>query len=69
MQSAASNIIKECCWALSNIAAGSTDLVNTLIDSHAFDRCFYLAKSYNLDTKKEATWVLCNAITGADVIG
>lgn len=51
---------------MSNIAAGPDDQVAALVNSHAFERMFFVAKSYNIDNRKEALWVLCNAITGSD---
>jgi len=61
------NIIKECCWAFSNICAGPVRHIKVFLESNAFDRILSLATSYNLDHRKEALWVICNAITGADV--
>jgi len=61
-----SNIIKECCWALSNITAGPTHHVEKFVESTAFDRIIVLTHSTNIDHRKESLWVLCNAITGAD---
>lgn len=61
-----SNIIKESCWALSNITAGPGAHVAKFIDSTAFDRIVVLTTSTNIDNRKEALWVLCNAITGAE---
>ena len=60
------NLIKEVCWALSNITAGPASHITQLIESSAFDRIFFLSKSYNIDHRKEALWVICNAITGGD---
>lgn len=60
------NLIKEVCWALSNICAGPSSHIAKLVDSTAFDRVFFLANSYNIDHRKEALWVICNAITGGD---
>lgn len=63
-----SNLIKECCWALSNITAGPPAHIEKFIESQAFARIKQLTLSYNLDHRKESLWVLCNAITGSDVI-
>jgi importin subunit alpha-1 len=62
------NLIKEVCWALSNICAGPVQHIHKLIDSTAFDRVFFLSKSYNIDHRKEALWVICNSITGGDLM-
>lgn len=61
-----SNVIKECCWALSNIAAGTQLHIQRMVESEAFARILSLAHSKNIDNKKEALWVICNSITGAD---
>jgi hypothetical protein len=63
-----SGLIKECCWAFSNITAGPPRHIEKLVDSTAFERIVSLSASYNIDHRKEALWVLCNAITGADSI-
>jgi hypothetical protein len=61
------NIIKECCWAFSNICAGPVRHIKHFLESPAFERMIHICSSYNLDHRKEALWVICNAITGADV--
>lgn len=63
-----SNVIKEVCWALSNIVAGPPEHIMQLVDSSTFERVMYLAESFNIDHKKEALWVIVNAITGGDAI-
>lgn len=61
-----SNIIKECLWGFSNISAGSSAHIESLVDCEAFVRIKYLAQSTNIDLRKESLWVICNSITGAD---
>ena len=68
LMSANSNLIKECCWALSNIAASSVHHVEALSKHHCFSRLIQIALSKNLDNRKEALWVICNALTGADPV-
>jgi importin subunit alpha-1 len=68
MFSNSSHMIKECCWALSNITAGPSAHIEALVESEAFNRIIQLTKSYSIDNRKEAVWVLVNAITGADAI-
>ena len=63
-----STTVKEACWAISNITAGPVDHIVKFLESAAFERIMQLAKSNNIDNKKEALWVLCNAITGCDHI-
>jgi importin subunit alpha-1 len=38
MNSNSSNMIKECCWAISNITAGPTGHIDSFIESEAFNR-------------------------------
>lgn len=68
MNSNSSNMIKECCWALSNITAGPASHIEAFVDSEIFNRIIQLTKSYSIDNRKEAVWVLVNGITGADTI-
>lgn len=63
-----SSIVRECCWALSNIAAGPQTHIEAMIRSAAFERVLNLCHSKNIDNKKESLWVVCNAITGADLL-
>lgn len=43
LYSSNSGLIKECCWALSNICAGPPDHISLLVNDPIFDRCMYLA--------------------------
>lgn len=61
-----SNLIKESLWALSNISAGPCSHVERFVHCDAFDRVQSLTKSPNIDIRKEALFVMCNAVTGAD---
>lgn len=60
-------LIKETLWSFSNITAGPVHHVEKFFESDAFDRILILSESRNLDLKKEALYVLANAITGADI--
>jgi len=48
-----SNIVKEAIWALSNIAAGSSNQVSALVDSAAYDRIIVLTDNTNIDLRKK----------------
>ncbi len=63
-----SNIIKECLWSFSNITAGPSSHIEKFIESDSMDRVLFLTESRNIDIRKEAMYVICHAITGADVI-
>ena len=62
-----STIVKETLWAFSNITAGVQSHVQLLLNHPSFDRILVLSKNPNIDIRQEALWVLCNAITGADL--
>ena len=59
--------MKETCWAFSNITAGSTSNIEKFIEHHAFERVLEIAmNATNPDHRKEALWVVGNAVTGSD---
>ena len=61
-----SNLMKEVCWCLSNITAGSVNQVESFLDSPVFEEVLEVSlNSKRSDEKREALWVFCNAITGA----
>ena len=60
------NLVKESLWALSNISAGPCSHVERLVHSDVFNRVQSLTTSPNIDIRKEATFVMCNAVTGSD---
>ena len=60
------NIVKESLWALSNISAGPCSHVERFVQSDVFERVQSLTTSPNIDIRKEATFVMCNAVTGSD---
>lgn len=43
LYSSNSGLIKECCWALSNICAGPPEHISLLVNDPIFDRVMYLA--------------------------
>lgn len=63
-----STIIKETLWAFSNITAGPQSHVEKFVNSDAFDRIMILTESRNIDIRKESLYVMCNAITGSDLV-
>lgn len=63
------NIRKEACWALSNIAAGTTEQVQTLINAGAIAKVSTLllalsSSESQSDVLKEAVWCVSNATSG-----
>ena len=61
-----SNVLKECLWTFSNITASTSIHVAKFVESNAFDRVVFLTENKYLDLKKEAIWVLTNALTNGD---
>ena len=62
-------IQKETCWTLSNIAAGTVDQIQGVLDSGAIPPIVELASAENTDAevKNEACWVLLSATScGSD---
>jgi hypothetical protein len=63
-------IQKEACWTLSNVAAGSIDQIQTVLDSGAVPSLVALASAPGTDpeVKNEACWVVLNATScGSDL--
>jgi hypothetical protein len=63
-----STLVKECCWAASNVTASDNSLhVERFVESSLFPTIISTALNSNRRaTKCEALWALCNAITGSD---
>jgi len=62
-------IQKEACWTLSNIAAGTVDQIQAVIDSKAIPPLVHLVNDKNTDqeVRSEACWVVLNATScGSD---
>ena len=60
-----SGLMKEVCWCLSNITAGSVNQVDSFVNSSVFEEVLEVSlNSKRPDERREALWVLCNAITG-----
>eukprot|EP00286_Rhodomonas_abbreviata_P014380 CAMPEP_0181324108 /NCGR_PEP_ID=MMETSP1101-20121128/20170_1 /TAXON_ID=46948 /ORGANISM="Rhodomonas abbreviata, Strain Caron Lab Isolate" /LENGTH=488 /DNA_ID=CAMNT_0023432235 /DNA_START=100 /DNA_END=1566 /DNA_ORIENTATION=- len=57
-------ILKECCWTLSNISAGTTAQIQQLISSGVFPHVVSLTASSTLKVRKEALWCICNVLSG-----
>ena len=57
-------IRREACWALSNIAGGSSQQVQALFDATppVFPKVLEIVRTSTLDVRKEALWVLINGI-------
>eukprot|EP01061_Rhynchopus_euleeides_P005620 TRINITY_DN1483_c0_g1_i2.p1 TRINITY_DN1483_c0_g1~~TRINITY_DN1483_c0_g1_i2.p1 ORF type:complete len:352 (+),score=102.64 TRINITY_DN1483_c0_g1_i2:139-1056(+) len=60
------HVLKECLWAISNVAAGTSSQLQHLIDLDFMVLLVDLMTTQNLptDVMKEAAWVLANAMEG-----
>ena len=61
------SIRKEACWVISNIAAGSVEQIQAVIDSGVFPKLIeFLKRDDQNDVRKEAVWIVCNALDGGN---
>ena len=60
--------VKEICWALSNLTASAKHHVEKFAESRLVGQMvnIVLDSSLSIDARKEALWVICNAITTAE---
>ncbi|KAI7871639.1 armadillo-type protein [Spinellus fusiger] len=54
---------KDVCWAISNITAGDTLQVQTVIDAGVIPLLVDAIKTGDFLTKKEACWAICNVVS------
>ncbi|KAH0488224.1 MAG: hypothetical protein KVP17_000033 [Porospora cf. gigantea B] len=57
---------KEALWALSNIAAGSSHQIQKVIDAGIIPQVINVLQTQDFEVKREAGWVISNAITGGN---
>eukprot|EP01130_Rhizamoeba_saxonica_P004257 TRINITY_DN1744_c2_g1_i2.p1 TRINITY_DN1744_c2_g1~~TRINITY_DN1744_c2_g1_i2.p1 ORF type:complete len:455 (-),score=85.83 TRINITY_DN1744_c2_g1_i2:90-1454(-) len=63
------SIVRESCWALSNLAAGPIEHIHILCESEIIPLVVHTAlHSQRLEVKREALWVLCNMTSGGEYI-
>jgi hypothetical protein len=57
-------IRREACWALSNIAAGSSQQVQALFDATppVFPKVLEIVRTDTMDVRREALWVVVNGL-------
>ena len=55
-----------CCFAFSNILAGSNEQIQDVIDCGAFDKLIELVLGDNFKVKREAAYAIRNAVLTAD---
>ena len=56
-------MVKEACFALSNITAGSQAQVQAVADAGAMPKLLGLMSSGDLAIRKESSWAICNALS------
>jgi len=54
-------IVKEACWAISNITAGTVQQIGAVIDANIIPLLVHLLATAEFDIKKEVAWALSNA--------
>ena len=60
-----STLVKDACWTLSNITAGTAFQIQAVMDAKLIPLLITLMKSPEFEIKKEAAWAIANAINGA----
>lgn len=53
----------EACWTLSNICAGTSDMIQAVIDASLFPLILNILNSHQFDILKEAFWCIANAFS------
>lgn len=61
-------LLRDICWALSNLTAGNSHHVDAFTESKCLEFIVELVLNSNfpVDARKEGLWVLCNGITTAE---
>lgn len=60
LKSSRNNIVKEAAWTISNITAGNSVQIQTVIDSGVFEDICEVLKHGEFRSQKEAAWVVTN---------
>jgi importin subunit alpha-1 len=55
-------IVKETCFALSNITVGTDSQLQTFLESNFLPKIIQLLRSSNVDIRREALWVIANVV-------
>ena len=59
--------MKEACWTVSNITAGTKEQINAVIQSGCIEPIVHLLKHGELEIKREAAWAISNATSGGEL--
>ena len=57
-------LLKEACWMISNITAGTEEQIETVVLSNIFPSLINLLEKAPFDIRKEAAWAISNATSG-----
>ncbi|EEY13930.1 importin subunit alpha-1 [Verticillium alfalfae VaMs.102] len=57
-------IRKEACWTISNVTAGNSAQIQSVIDANIIPPLIHLLSNGDLKTRKEACWAISNATSG-----
>jgi len=60
------SILKEACWTISNITAGTKHQVQAVIDANIIPPLLFLLENADFNIKREAAWAISNATSGVD---
>lgn len=67
LSSSSQIIVKEACWAISNITAGNEIQIQAVIDSGVIPSLIRLLGNEKLDIRKECVWAISNLTFSANV--
>ena len=61
------SIVKEACWTVSNITAGTKEQINAVIESGCVVPIVHLLTHGEIEIKREAAWAISNATSAGDL--
>ena len=61
-------LLREVCWIISNITAGTEEQIDCIIRSDKFAGLINVLKTESLEIRKEAAWAIANAADGGNNI-
>jgi hypothetical protein len=61
------SIVKEACWTVSNVTAGTKEQINAVIESGCIVPLVHLLEHGEIEIKREAAWAISNATAAGDM--
>jgi hypothetical protein len=58
------NIRKEACWTISNITAGTSNQIQSVIDKQGIPKLIKILQAEEFEVQKEVAWAIANATSG-----